>query len=233
MDYKDKYIKYKTKYLELKDMDVNNKIGGGKNNLIIHVCGPSGSGKTTLGNKLKEKFGNKIIVKDLDELLDEHFVDHFGENSLHNLGDVDEKLYQKYIDNYINKQRKPIIFVGLNDNFVDFYPKRKKMYYNLYATNHKYYIDIDDNIIIKQKCGRFFDNIKNDVTMMNDLVTNNKKFIKQIAKAINTECNSKFIIKWINKWEEDYKKQGYNFMSREKIFEIISDTIEKNTKILQ
>ena len=30
MDYKDKYIKYKTKYLELKNIDVNNKIGGGK-----------------------------------------------------------------------------------------------------------------------------------------------------------------------------------------------------------
>ena len=28
MDYKDKYIKYKTKYMELKNMNVNNKIGG-------------------------------------------------------------------------------------------------------------------------------------------------------------------------------------------------------------
>ena len=35
MDYKDKYIKYKTKYLELKNLklkniDINNQIGGGK-----------------------------------------------------------------------------------------------------------------------------------------------------------------------------------------------------------
>ena len=30
MDYKDKYIKYKTKYLELKYINVNNQIGGGK-----------------------------------------------------------------------------------------------------------------------------------------------------------------------------------------------------------
>ena len=29
MDYKDKYIKYKTKYLKLKDIDLNNQIGGG------------------------------------------------------------------------------------------------------------------------------------------------------------------------------------------------------------
>jgi len=30
MDYKDKYIKYKTKYLELKNINVNNQIGGRK-----------------------------------------------------------------------------------------------------------------------------------------------------------------------------------------------------------
>lgn len=30
MDYKEKYIKYKTKYLELKNIDVNNQIGGTK-----------------------------------------------------------------------------------------------------------------------------------------------------------------------------------------------------------
>ena len=117
-------------------------------NLIIHISGASGSGKTTLGNKLKEHFKSKIIVKDLDELLDEHFIDYFGKKSSHNIGDVNEKAYQKYIDDYINKQKKPIIFVGLNDNFVDFYPKRKNIYYNLHTTtNHPVYIDIDDNII--------------------------------------------------------------------------------------
>ena len=35
---------------------------------IIHVSGPSGSGKTCLGNKLKEYFKSKIIVKDIDDL---------------------------------------------------------------------------------------------------------------------------------------------------------------------
>ena len=42
MDYKNKYIKYKTKYLELKDIDVNNQIGGGGKNrkpkLLIIMC---------------------------------------------------------------------------------------------------------------------------------------------------------------------------------------------------
>lgn len=226
MDYKDKYVKYKTEYLKLKYMDANNQYGG-VNNLIIHISGSNGSGKTTLGNKLKEKFGNKITVKDLDELLDEYFVHHFGENSIYDLRIVNEKTYQKYIDDYINKQEKPIIFVGLNDNFVDFYPKRKNIYYDLHVVNHKYYIDIDDNIIINQKCGRFLNNITNDATTMDNLITDNNKFIKQISKAINTECNAKYITKWTNKWKKYYKKQGYKFMTREKIFKITSDVIEK------
>jgi len=36
MDYKDKYIKYKTKYLEFKYMDINNQNGGGKKYLKIN-----------------------------------------------------------------------------------------------------------------------------------------------------------------------------------------------------
>lgn len=36
MNYKDKYIKYKTKYLELKNMDINNQIGGGINKNMIN-----------------------------------------------------------------------------------------------------------------------------------------------------------------------------------------------------
>ena len=64
---KDKYIKYMTKYLELKN--INNQIGGG--NLIIHISGQQGAGKTTLGNKIKEKYNDMIYMKDLDNLYDE------------------------------------------------------------------------------------------------------------------------------------------------------------------
>jgi len=190
-------------------------------NIIIHISGASGSGKTTLGNKLKEHFKNKIVVKDLDELLDEHFVDYFGKKTSYNIGDVNEKAYQNYIDDYINKQKKPIIFVGLNDNFVDFYPKRKNLYYNVHS-QHNYYIKIDDMIIVKQKCERFFNNITNDTNIMKHLVTtDNNKVIKQISKAFNTECNAKHILKWVSKWEKYYAKQGYKFMSRENIYKSV------------
>jgi uridine kinase len=44
-----------SKYIQL-----YNLIGGNFVNLIIHISGASCSGKTTLGNKLQEKYGNKI-----------------------------------------------------------------------------------------------------------------------------------------------------------------------------
>lgn len=113
------------------------------------------------------------------------------------------------------------IRIGLNDNFVDFYPKRKNIYYNVHP-QYKYYIDIDDSTIVKQKCMRFFDNIKQDMNLMNDLVSDNPKFIKQISKAIHTECNSKYILKWMNKWKKDYDKQGYQFMDRDDILKEVS-----------
>ena len=46
--------------------------------LIIHISGASGSGKTTLGNKIKEQFKSKIIVKDLDILRDEFIKEFYG-----------------------------------------------------------------------------------------------------------------------------------------------------------
>jgi adenylylsulfate kinase-like enzyme len=76
MDYKNKYLKYKTKYLQLKNY---NQIGG-KSSLVIHISGPSGSGKTTLGNKLKEIYDDKIIVKDIDDLRQE-FINLFYDDS--------------------------------------------------------------------------------------------------------------------------------------------------------
>ena len=62
-------------------------------NLIIHISGASGSGKSTLGNKLKEHFKSKIVMKDLDELRNEFY----GNKKW------------TYIDSYISKQKKPVI----------------------------------------------------------------------------------------------------------------------------
>jgi len=75
--------------------------------MIIHISGPSGSGKTTLGKEIKKVFKNKIIVNDLDDL----------RNEFKEINKIwDEKKYQKYLDDYINKIKKPLVLVGINDN---------------------------------------------------------------------------------------------------------------------
>jgi adenylate kinase family enzyme len=185
--------------------------------MIIHISGASGSGKTTLGNKLKEKFGNQIVVKDLDDLRDE-FIKKFYGNKKWTYINVDQ--YQKYIDNYIGENKnKPIIFVGLNDNTV--FGKNKELYYNLHS-QYNYYIKIDDMIIVKQKCIRLLNDIQNDKMAMNDLVNNNEVFVKMFSNAIKRECSAKETIKMNNKWAKDYKNQGYKFINRENIFKQVS-----------
>ena len=190
-------------------------------NCIIHISGPSGSGKTTIGNKLKNEFKNKIIVKDLDDLRDE-FIKNFYGNKKWTYINEDE--YQKYIDNFIVKQKKPIIFVGLNDNSI--YGKNKKLYYNLHS-QHNYFIELDDTIIVKQKCTRLLNDIQQDEMAMNDLVKNNDKFIKLFTEAIKRECSIKETIKINNKWKKDYGKQGYKFMTRENIYRSVIKILDK------
>jgi len=194
--------------------------------LIIHISGASGSGKTTLGNKLKEQFKNRIVVKDLDDLRDEFIKEFYSNKKWTN---IDENEYQLYIDSYINKQKKPIIFVGLNDNTI--YGKNKNLYYNVHS-QHNYYIEIDDMIIVKQKCIRLLNDIQTDKMAMEDLVKNNEHFVKKIIDAIKMECSAKQTIKQNNKWKKDYEKQDYRFMSRENIYKgvvkILNKILKKN-----
>ena len=62
---------------------------------------------------------------------------------------------------------------------------------------------------------------------LKDLITNNEKFIKNFSEAIKRECNAKKTIKINDKWEKDYKKQGYKFMSRKNIYKSIIKLLEK------
>jgi adenylate kinase family enzyme len=174
--------------------------------MIIHICGVSGSGKTTLGTKLKEQFGGKIVVQDTDNLRDE-FVKKFGH--------FDRDKYQTYIDNFVRtNSSKPIIFVGLNTM-----PwLHKNHYYDMHST-HNYFIELDDETIIKQKCKRLLNYVaEND---MDYLVKNNKKFIKNVAKAVADDCNLQKAIKYNKILNKQYLKQGYKFMSRDDIYDTV------------
>lgn len=208
---------------------LKNMQGGGKstslndNKMIIHISGPSGSGKTTLGEKLKEKFKDSIVVKDIDVLRMEFIKEFYGEKRW-TIISKDE--YQKYIDEYIKKQNKPIVFVGLN--IMPWF--HKNHYYNMHQT-HSFYIDIDDKVVLKQKCLRMFREqshyLPNDEMAMNDLINNNKLFLKLTKQAIDMDCSMEETVKMNKKLRKDYKKQGYEFMSREDIFDKVSDLLNK------
>ena len=176
----------------------------------IHIAGPSGAGKTTIGNKLKEKFKNKIVVKDIDDLRSEFIKEFYGDIKW---TVIDKKAFQKYIDDYIEKIKKPLILTGLN--IMPWW--HKNLYYDLHS-DYKFYIEIDNDTLIKQKCLRLLNDIQSDKIAMDELVNDNQNFIKLFSKAIKVECDAKNIIKMNKKWNKDYKKQDYKFMSRENIF---------------
>ena len=189
-------------------------------NIIIHISGVSGSGKTTLGNKLTEQFKNKIVVKDIDDLRRDFIKKNYGNKKF----DIIDKVeYQKYIDNFVKKHAsKPLIFVGLNNHMPWWHNNH---YYNMHSI-HNYFIDLDDETIIKQKCKRLLLDWATDEEEMKMLVSNNKKYIENVSNAINQDCNLKKTNKLNNKWRKDYMNQGYKFMSREKIFKNVSKILK-------
>lgn len=216
-NYFKKYKKYKKKYTELKNIKGGNLSKNQQN--IIHVSGPSGSGKTTIGNRLKQMFENKIIVKDIDDLRDDFIKEYYG-NEKWTI--IDKDAYQKYIDSYVSRQTKPLVFVGLN-NMPFFHPDH---YYNMHST-HNFYIQLDDLTVMKQKCLRLFFDLPNNPHAMHDMEHNNKQFVKRIKEDIDEDCNIDIIRKLNRKWENDYKQRNYIFMEREKIFDEVSKIINK------
>lgn len=182
----------------------NNSIN---NKFIIHISGSSGVGKTTLGNKLQKKFGNKIIVKDTDDLINE-----FSNGNYENF---DAIKYQKFINNFINKQNVPIIFVGLNNGGWGLNNKP----YNMYS-KYNFYITLDKNIIFVQRCKRFLQKyaLSNEKIFYNDLIKNPKIFNSKIKDA----CNYNFIMNQINQWDNYHKKHKFLFIPREQIFTKVS-----------
>lgn len=190
--------------------------------MIIHISGSSGSGKTYLGNKLKKRFGKKIQVKDLDQLRDEFINKYYDTSKGYSFS---EKKYQKYINEYIKKVKKPLIFVGLNDNH---FGKTKSLYYNL-QSDYNYYIDLDDETIVKQKCERFIKSFLPDIynDFKNNIVIDNQKFIKIITHSAKNECSAKKTIKLNKKFNIDYKQMKYKFITREKIYKEVCKILSK------
>lgn len=190
--------------------------------LIIHVSGPSGSGKTILGYKLKTQFKHKIIVKDLDDLRSEFINEYYGNKEWKYMNMIE---YQKYINKYISQQNKPIVFVGLNGELHG-NKKIKEFYYKVHA-QYNFFIELDDVTINKQKCIRFLTRIQHDERAMDELANNNNRFVKLFSDEIKHQCSLKETIKKNAEWRKDYRKQRYQFMSRENIYKTVVKILNK------
>jgi thymidylate kinase len=192
--------------------------------MIIHISGPSGSGKTTLGNKLKQKFGAKITLCDIDDLRTA-FIKWFYMGK--SFKKIDPIAYQKYIDSYVVKHAyKPLVFVGLN--VMPWW--HKSLYYDLHA-NYKFYIKIDTKTILLQRFIRELTNVQKDKKAIDDLIKDNKKFLKLFHQFVDRELSMKTLVEHISTIEPNYKKQKYTFASRDLIFntvcKLLTDELKK------
>lgn len=183
--------------------------------MIIHISGPSGSGKTTLGKRIQKHFN--VTVKDLDDLRDEFINAYYGDKSWSTL---DEPAYQKHIDNYIEDIKGHLVLTGLSCT-----PWNHTHYFDVHAT-HKYYIAVDDKVILKQKCLRWFHEIINDKIAMDDLVNRNDRFLRGINYGINEACCLEKIKEESTQWNEAHKIMGYTFASADEIFELVTDLLD-------
>lgn len=210
-DYYIKYLKYKTKYLELKNNNAI-QIGGSKKSLIIHISGSQGSGKSTLGEKLLKKYKNKINVFDLDNLL----ADYNQTNK--------DITYQSYLDKIIEKNKsKPIIFVGLNAEMCLGLMEDSDVIYEL-NSDYKFYIETSLNTL-KQ---RFFRQI-------DKLQSRKEWFFEEWNKNPDNIQNKLFRFVDLNKWKENNEKcdklfvdKNYVFMGSEEIFDEVCEILDKN-----
>jgi hypothetical protein len=182
---------------------------------IIHIAGASGAGKTTLGNRLKASFGDRIVVKDLDDLRDQFIADWYdGER----VRDFDRDAYQDYIDNFIRSNKfKPLVFVGLNE--MPWW--HKNHFYDLHATD-KHYIDLPDVTILRQACRRLLLNLANSEQDMQFLVDHNAKFIDNVTQALKDECDMDKIVSNSKRWADAFRAQGYQFSTADEIFNKVS-----------
>jgi ABC-type oligopeptide transport system ATPase subunit len=199
MNYQQKYIKYKTKYLE--------------KCLVVHISGTSGAGKTTLGNRLKDKYGELIYVKDMDDL----HADFYQQNKI--------KDYQKYIDKFIKDHNdRHLIITGLTaEKCLGVMDDTDNTFYKI-DTKYKYFIDIDIETNMRQLFMR-------QVAKLND---RKEMFFDMWLKDNDKTQDKLFRYVSINKWKsnnaacrEIHREHGYEFMSGKDIFEKVSELVER------
>lgn len=224
------YTGNKFNYTKLKSMDALNggadKKKHNNQNLVIHISGPLDSGTTTLGNKLRKKYGNQVVVQDIDDFKQ----DYITFKCTGNPDNWDDSAFQTYIDQYVAKNKKPLVFVGLS--IVPWDKPGHEVYYDM-NSDYNFYIDIDDMEVVKQKCVRYIteqlphqiqdESILSEITN----VDQNQGAVDIISVMIDDHCGKKRTLAMNKICNTKYKELGYKFMSWYKIFVTVSEILDK------
>jgi uridine kinase len=189
-------------------------------NIIIHIAGSQGSGKSHMGDKFKLIYGDLIHVEDLDNLYSEFLKDSKDGT----------KFYQNYLDEFIKSHNdKPLIIVGLDAELCKGTMKieNKDRYYDLH-TNYNFFIDTDDNLILKQ---RFFRQIDKLSTRREDFFENWLNNPDSAQEKLNRFVN-------LNKWKinnkeclELYQHRKYEIGSYDEIFNRVKQLLMNQDKL--
>jgi UMP-CMP kinase len=130
MDYQDKYLKYKAKYLELKNGEnaenaENELEGGGKkiDSQVIFLLGGPGSGKGTLGEKVAKKYKYELISAG-DLLREEKQKPNSKNGELINKYQIEGKIVPSEITiNLIKSKIAELNSKGINKILLDGFPR--------------------------------------------------------------------------------------------------------------
>jgi len=181
-------------------------------NVFAHIAGPTGSGKSTLANKLSKTFPN-IIFKDLDDIyrsLPEEFPEDFQKM---NKPEFYKTFYTKSLQKFIESTNQKIILVGFNGfsfekDFSD------AIYFDINA-EHKYFIDIDKEIVLKRR-------FKRHILFIADNIDH--YFNKALKRDNKLIIDFDLWRKKINRPYEDkhYHNNNYKFMDNEAIYQDLS-----------
>lgn len=95
---------------------------------------------------------------------------------------------------------------------------------DLHAT-HRWYIDVDADTLLRQRCKRLFTEIPNDEEAMRDLVENNERFLKLINESIRRDCSTAAVRRERERVRRQYA--DYEMLSPQTILRRISALLNK------
>jgi hypothetical protein len=210
---------------ELKEALGKEEVGRGTRGAMGNIGGAGGAGTGFLGGReVGSGFGVGIKKRlAAGQGLGQAVSGGFGKFKFNKKDNFNKHKYQKWIDDFIKRQNKPIVFVGLNN--MPWW--HKNLYYEMHA-DYKFYIKIDPDTVFKQKCSRFIEQIFIDGKdrMFYDIKKNEEHTIDLVTKMYKQECSYKEVKKLNEKWNVDYKKQKYIFLPKEKIYSSVCEILE-------